>query len=65
MDKKLMAADMKASIGAYPTKTKIARYMGWSRERVRKVTGTLPSLDGKGSQYFYQDVVEKIWEEMR
>lgn len=57
MNRREMERDMKQSIGAYPTITKLASYMGWGRNRTREFCKGLPKV---GTQFFYKDIVEEL-----
>ena len=64
MNKQEMLRDMKSAIGSYPNISKIAEYMGWSRDRVSAelVQGLEYIKSGREKQYFANDIVSRLYQ---
>lgn len=62
MNRAELEKDMKATIGAFPTVTAFAAYMGWSRDKARAFLADIPVIPGTRAQRFYKDITQKICE---
>lgn len=61
MNRQEMIRDMKREVGSFPNISQIAKYMGWSRDKVRVMVAGLEYIEGgKSKQYFVNDVVGKL-----
>lgn len=58
--KEEFAVDMHEHIGALPTVTSVAKYMGWSRQKTMRFLEDIQPV--VGARRFYLDIVNKLME---